>query len=81
MGSDGAALRSRLARAGYAARAASENWANTWNAQGTFAMWFNEPPGADPHRRNILDPAYKEIGIGIAAGGWGYYFVADFGSR
>ena len=38
-------------------------------------------PAAIPHRRNILDPKYTEIGIGVAKGSWGYYFVADFGGR
>ena len=80
-GTDGAGLRVRLERAGYTARVAGENWVNAANVAGTFEMWWFEPPGADPHRRNILDPQYKDIGIGIAKGGWGYYFVADFGVR
>lgn len=81
VGSDGAILLTRLARAGYAAHTASENWANARNVQGTFSARWNEPPDNDPHRRSILDARYKEVGIGIAPGGWGYYFVADFGSR
>lgn len=80
-GSDGAHLRTRLARAGYPANWAGENWANARNAQQAFDRWWYEPPGADPHRQNILAWGYTEVGIGIARGGWGYYFVADFGSR
>ena len=81
VGSDGALLQTRLARVGYAATSASEIWAKARNGRQAFAMWWNEPAGNDPHRRNILAPHYKEIGIGVAAEGWGYYFIVDFGSR
>ncbi len=43
-------------------------------------MWFNEGPNG-PHRRAILGSAYTEVGIGVARGSWGYYFIADFGGR
>jgi uncharacterized protein YkwD len=79
VGSDGAKLAARLARIGYAARSSSENWANAQSVQHAFGMWWNEPKGRDPHRRNILNPRFTEIGIGVARGSWGYYFVADFG--
>ena len=47
-----------------------------------FIRWFDEPPGADPHRRNILSARYTEIGIGISeAYSGGFFFIADFGSR
>jgi uncharacterized protein YkwD len=81
VGSDGAVTRTRLARAGYQARWSGENWANAKNPQNAFAMWWNEPPGADPHRGNIMNPIYRETGIGIVSGPWGYYFFVDFGSR
>lgn len=81
VGSDGARLRTRYVRVDYGATWASENWANARGPQQAFDMWWYEPPGADPHRQSILGPNYAEIGIGIAQGGWGYYYVADFGSR
>ena len=81
VGSDGAKLAARLARVGYAARTSSENWANAQSVGHAFGMWWNEPKGRDPHRRNILNSRFTEIGIGIAKGAWGYYFVADFGGR
>jgi uncharacterized protein YkwD len=81
VGSDGAVTSTRLARAGYPARWSGENWANAKNPQNAFAMWWNEPPGADPHRSNIMNPMYREAGIGIVSGPWGYYFFVDFGSR
>ncbi len=80
VGSDGAHLRTRYDRVGYWATYASENWANARGPQHAFEMWWFEPDWG-PHRLNILGPNYVEIGIGIAKGGWGYYYVADFGSR
>jgi len=81
VGSDGADTRTRLARAGYQPRWSGENWANAQNPQTAFAMWWNEPTGADPHRSNIMNPMYREAGIGIVSVPWGYYFFVDFGSR
>jgi uncharacterized protein YkwD len=80
VGSDGARLRTRLSREGYEAAWTSENWANSRNAQHAFEMWWYEGPGG-PHYENIMSWNYGEIGIGVAKGGWGYYVVADFGSR
>ncbi len=38
--------------------------------------------GSPVHRDIILNTAYREIGIGYAAGGsWGHYWTQDFGSR
>lgn len=80
VGSDGARLRTRYARVGYAASWASENWANASAPGSAFDMWWYEGPRG-PHRLNILSPNYREVGIGVAKGRWGYYFVADFGAR
>jgi uncharacterized protein YkwD len=81
LGSDGAPLDARITREGLTVRWASENWANAQSTGHAFALWWNEAPGRDPHRRNILDPKYTEIGIGVASGKWGTYFVADFAGR
>jgi uncharacterized protein YkwD len=48
----------------------------------TVQMWMNSPP----HRANILNPQFHEIGIGIArgtpvAGVGGATYATDFGSR
>jgi uncharacterized protein YkwD len=80
VGSDGASLRTRLARVDAYPGWASENWANARSAQQAFEMWWFEPPYG-PHRLNILGSSYDEVGIGIVAGGWGYYVVADFGGN
>jgi uncharacterized protein YkwD len=34
------------------------------------------------HRANILNPDYREIGLGLAAGGkYGAYWTQEFGAR
>ena len=81
VGSDGARLAARLQRTGYAACWSGENWANARSVERAMQMWWNEPPGADPHVQNIMARRATEIGIGIARGAWGTYFIADFGTR
>jgi LysM repeat protein/uncharacterized protein YkwD len=81
VGSDGARLVNRLQRIGYRYVWHGENWANARSVDRAMEMWWNEPPGADPHVQNILAGRATEVGVGVALGAWGYYFIADFGSR
>jgi LysM repeat protein len=81
VGSDGSRLVNRLQRIGYPYVWHGENWANARSVDRAMEMWWNEPPGADPHVQNILAGRATEIGVGVALGAWGYYFIADFGSR
>jgi uncharacterized protein YkwD len=81
VGSDGSRLVNRLQRTGYPYVWHGENWANARSVDRAMEMWWNEPPGADPHVQNILAGRATEIGVGVALGAWGYYFIADFGSR
>lgn len=81
VGSDGARLPARLQAAGYAASWSGENWANARSVERAMQMWWNEPRGADPHVQNIMARRATEVGIGVASGAWGIYFIADFGSR
>jgi LysM repeat protein len=82
VGSDGSRLPARLQRAGYGPYDwHGENWANARDVAKAMDMWWNEPRGADPHVRNILASRATEIGIGVARGAWGWYFITDFGSR
>lgn len=77
-GGDGATLGQRLQRGGYAASWAGENWVYARYPELALEWWYDEPPGADPHRRNLLSPNYTEIGIGAARNQWGMvYFIAD----
>ena len=70
---DGSTFVERIRRAGYLERASGwfvgENLA--WGAgthrstpRGIVAAWMNSPP----HKRNILDSRFREIGIGVAEG-------------
>jgi hypothetical protein len=47
--------------------------------QGAFDFWYYETPPNDAHRRTLLSSYLTEVGIGVVAADWGYYFVADFG--
>jgi uncharacterized protein YkwD len=78
VGTDGARLRTRLARVDYYPSWTSENWANAVNAEAAFYMWYWEGPGG-PHYENIMGWNYTEAGVGIARGWWGYYYIVDFG--
>jgi len=78
VGTDGARLRTRLARVGYYPSWTSENWANAINAQGAFNMWYWEGPGG-VHYENIMGRNYTEAGVGVALSRWGYYYIVDFG--
>lgn len=75
-GSDGSDLRVRLKRVGYVYSQAAENVA--WNQQSPAAVmtaWMN----STDHRKNILNCAYTEIGVGVARSN-GPYWTQDFGT-
>ncbi|NOZ51250.1 MAG: LysM peptidoglycan-binding domain-containing protein [Chloroflexi bacterium] len=79
--SDAADLSQRLQRLGYKASWQGENWVYAQAPELAFTWWYDEPPDADPHRRNLLSSHYTEIGIGMAGDQWGgFYFIADFGA-
>ena len=75
---DGTTPDQRITAAGYT------NW-TTWGeniaegyttAEDVMNGWINSPG----HRANLLNPAFKDIGIG-ASGGGAPYWVQDFGAR
>jgi uncharacterized protein YkwD len=88
-GRDGSDVRERIERTGYFTP--GRGWAVGENlAWGTGALaapaaimqaWMNSPG----HRANILNPAYREIGVGVVAGnpassnGAGATYVTEFG--
>ncbi|MEV0430144.1 CAP domain-containing protein [Micromonospora sp. NPDC050495] len=75
-GSDGSTLGVRLNRVGYAFSQAAENVA--WNQQSpaeVMTAWMN----SSGHRKNILNCAYTEIGVGVARSN-GPYWTQDFGT-
>ena len=80
-GSDGSSYRERIIREGYDPVRWSECWAWYGSAERAVAMWMNETPPNDPHRRTILAPHLTEVGVGVVPGkGFGYYFIANFGT-
>jgi uncharacterized protein YkwD len=80
-GSDGASYKTRIIRAGYDPVRWSECWAWYGTPEMAVAMWMDEVPPNDPHRRTILSDYLVEVGVGVVPGnGHGYYFIADFGT-
>ncbi|MGC9348139.1 MAG: CAP domain-containing protein [Anaerolineae bacterium] len=80
-GSDGSTYRQRMIRAGYNPVRWSECWAWYGTPERAVAMWMDEVPPNDPHRRTILSDYLTEVGVGVAiANERSYYFIADFGT-
>ncbi|MCJ7549308.1 MAG: CAP domain-containing protein [Anaerolineae bacterium] len=80
-GSDGSTYKERIIRAGYDPVRWSECWAWYGTPEMAVAMWMDEVPPNDPHRRTILSDYLTEVGVGVVPGnGYGYYFIADFGT-
>ncbi|MBE9108354.1 CAP domain-containing protein [Nodosilinea sp. LEGE 07298] len=75
-GSDGSTMRSRIDATQY-------NWSNIGEnvamgqptAAEVMSAWMNSPG----HRRNILNPAFTELGVGYATGSGRIYWVQVFG--
>lgn len=72
-GSDGSTLTQRADRAGYVYRSLGENvlMRPDQNPAGAFDQWWNSPP----HRANLLNPDFTEVGVAfaVAADGSHYY--------
>ncbi len=75
-------MKERIIRQGYDPVRWSECWAWHGTPEMAVAMWMDEVPPNDPHRRTILSTWLTEVGVGVvpAAEGRGYYFIADFGT-
>ncbi len=78
-GSDGSTIKDRVLRVGYQPASWAECWARRLTPQGAVDIWMDEIPPNDPHRRTLLTTWLPEIGVGVAKGEWGYYFLAVFG--
>ena len=83
-GSDGSSPFDRMKRAGYHFSSAGENVAAGQSTPlDAMSSWMNETPPNDGHRRNILSPNFREIGIGYAfsdATQFKHYWTQDFGT-
>jgi uncharacterized protein YkwD len=77
-GSNGSNMGDRIQNAGYLFSSAGENVAYGFgDAAAVMSGWMN----SEGHRQNILNPNYKEIGIGYAQGADGRpYWTQDFGA-
>lgn len=76
-GGDGSTVTQRIQRTGYGlVGRPGENWVAVRDAERAIRWWMNDAP----HRANILNPRWREIGVGVAPhpGGWGMIFVTDF---
>lgn len=78
----GVTFQDRIVRSGYIGDSAAENIAVTTRDGGmdVVEMWMN----SSGHRANMLNSAFRAVGIGIATGLWqgvpATYVVAEFGS-
>ena len=65
LGSDGSQPKDRVRRAGYSSRLTGENIAyGPVSAEEVVAGWLASPD----HCANIMDPRFRDIGVGVAAG-------------
>lgn len=74
---DGRTFADRIRAAGYTGGAIAENIAaGQATASAVMTSWMNSPG----HRANILNCAYRYLGVGYAKGGtYGTYWTQDFG--
>jgi uncharacterized protein YkwD len=77
---DGEKFTDRMTKAGYGSYStAGENIAaGSPDAQGTMSQWM----GSDGHCANIMNPDYKDIGVGYSTGGqYGHLWTQVFGAK
>ena len=81
IGSDGSDSGQRIQRTGYGARVWGENIAAGYpDAAAVLAAWLE----SDGHRANILNPDFREIGIGYSINPqstYGTYWVNDYAAK
>ena len=81
IGSDGADIGVRIQRTGYVARTWGENIAAGYaDAAAVVAAWME----SDGHRANILNPDFREIGIGYSTNAqstYKTYWVSDYAAK
>jgi len=78
-GSDGSAPWDRMDRQGYQWSRAGENIAAGYSDAAAATQGLVDSPG---HCRNIMNPDFTEIGVGVATGdsGYGIYWTQKFGT-
>lgn len=76
-GSNGSNVRQRITQTGYTIDGwAGENWAVSNTVEQSIDWWMTDPP----HRANVLNRSYTEMGLGTYPHpkGWGLILVVDF---
>jgi uncharacterized protein YkwD len=77
-GSDGSQPYERMQAGGYDGTNFGENVAVGQKTPAEVVKaWMDSPP----HRKNILDPGFKELGVGGGSGKGGNYWTQNFGAR
>ncbi|GAA5512546.1 hypothetical protein Dcar01_01260 [Deinococcus carri] len=76
---DGRTMAQRITATGYTWRTIGENIAaGQPTPESVVAGWL----ASEGHCRNIMNPSFRELGVGYAQGGaYGSYWVQDFGAR
>lgn len=76
---DGRTMAQRITATGYAWRTIGENIAaGQTTPEQVVAGWL----ASEGHCRNIMNPGFRELGVGYAPGGsYGHYWVQNFGAR
>lgn len=73
-GSNGSSFAQRIRQQGYSG-AMAENVGAGPNVKNLMRRWMNSPG----HRKNILNPRYRDFGIGYVKGGRTWYWTQTFG--
>ena len=82
-GSDGSSIESRIRDAGYGHWRDFGIWGENIyggqmaNVDAAWNFWIN----SQVHRANLLNPRYREIGIGVGASDNGTYYTLNFGAQ
>jgi uncharacterized protein YkwD len=75
---DGQGLKQRLNAAGIGYKSASENLVTVTNAPDPADIAFDLLVGSAEHEENILNPRFKQIGVGAARSGDTYWITQIF---
>jgi uncharacterized protein YkwD len=76
-GADGSMPDARISRVGIHWRASGENIAKYPDIAQAEAAFMNEPRFQPNHRANILNPDYTHVGVGIAKGADGMFYITQ----
>jgi uncharacterized protein YkwD len=76
-GADGTMPDARISRVGIHWRASGENIAKYPDIAQAEAAFMNEPRFQPNHRANILNPDYTHVGVGIAKGADGMFYITQ----